>query len=402
MMTMLSTAFKFACALVLIGFWLQAGAIARQSNDFCKGDSGVEIVNTSQLVTESFLQKMKSVGVSIIGRYYGYGSETVGGKRLRAEEIELIDRSNFALVVIFESAGDRPQKLKDWEARGRNDAIEARNLAERLGQPPVMSAIYFGVDESSGGSSSNPFDAEIKAYFGEIVDVMGFTGTGARHFSIGVYGSRATCRILKEADLVDYCWLSHGPGNTGGAGVSNSSNYDIEQYVPGECGGRSIAFSRLKPGQKHVGQFKVGGVATDVLSDVKHQACGAGDIEADLVSMATHGGGPSAFSEEWRKRYNKFAESPYAEFLSAYAKIASSMSKKWDKPYYGKEACRLLMPLFRVAVTASTARGHGVEIVSGEILKQAPSTGYGEHIEDIGSGCIWHPLELSSAVPGPC
>src|SRR6202043_4203136 len=102
-------------------------ASAAHATDFCITEPRVEAVDSSAPVTQSFLDRMKAIGISTIIRYYDHEDETLPGKTLRRGERDAIVLNGFKMGVVF------PDKQKKFGvftpfARGQ-DGQRRVNLA---------------------------------------------------------------------------------------------------------------------------------------------------------------------------------------------------------------------------------------------------------------------------------
>jgi hypothetical protein len=245
----------FAISLCALLITIQpAFSAAKKSADYCKKNSDVEFVDTAFSVTDAFLKEMDEVGVKIVGRYYDYPEETLPKKRLRAEELELLENYGMSLVVVFQHRNNKSSTFVNWKTRGPRDATESLKLAREFKQPPG-SAINFGVDGDFVGKSTNKlkfYSDEVLAYFQEVQRVFREENV---EYKIGVYGSGATCAMLSKAGITSYCWLSHSHGFYGTPAILAANKFDLEQYLPGECGGRSVDFGKIRSGVSGIGEF---------------------------------------------------------------------------------------------------------------------------------------------------
>ncbi|WP_226778959.1 glycoside hydrolase domain-containing protein [Oceaniglobus trochenteri] len=244
----------FALGLCLAVTALPAPAQVRRSDDFCRAASGVDMVDTSAVVTPEFLDRMREVGVTTIGRYYDYEDETIPGKRLRAEELPLIASYGMSLVVVFQHNNNRAETFNDWRNRGPADAREALKLAETFGQPP-NGAVYFGVDGDFVGNGAIFHTDDVIGYFEEVNRVFDEAGVS---YPVGVYGSGETCITLITEGLAGFCWLSHSHGFAGTQEALAGGFFDIEQFLHGTCGGRAVDFNKLREGITAFGQWQPG------------------------------------------------------------------------------------------------------------------------------------------------
>lgn len=244
--------FMLLTLLVFTSNFVYAGA--KKSNDYCFNSSGVDMVDTSTTVTREFAEKMKSVGVKTIARYYDYEDETLPGKRLRKSEIEIFKEYGFNALVAFQHYNNNIKTFENWKKRGPDDAKRALAMAREFEQPQG-SAIYFGVDGDFVGKNTGKYKfmtEEVVNYFNEINNI--FRDNSVK-YNIGVYGSGETCRILLDKKLAKYCWLSHSHGFIGTKALLKNGNYVIEQLLFGNCGGRQIDFNIVRKGISDYGQF---------------------------------------------------------------------------------------------------------------------------------------------------
>lgn len=228
---------------------------AEQSADYCRDDSGVDMVDTSQIVDSSFLEQMKRVGVKTVARYYDYENETIPNKRLREKELPVLRDYGFKLLVVFQHNNNKVSTFQNWRTRGPEDAKRCLELADRFMQPEG-SAIYFGVDGDFFGDIPGypvtQLSEEIKSYFGAVNEEFSKSTT---RYEVGVYGGGACINALLDLNLVKYQWLSHSHGFVGSSQAHGSGNFDIEQYLPGDCGGRSVDFNKFNDASADVGDF---------------------------------------------------------------------------------------------------------------------------------------------------
>lgn len=243
-----------ACAAACAILALPTSAQVRKSDDFCFANSGVDMVDTSAIVTTEFLDKMREVGVKTIARYYDYPNETIGGKRLRAEELPLIASYGMSVVVVFQHNNNKPETFNDWANRGPADAREALKLAAQFNQPP-NGAIFFGVDGDFVGNGAIFHTDDVIGYFEEVNRVFDEAGVS---YPVGVYGSGETCITLISEGLAGFCWLSHSHGFSGTKEILAEGLFDVEQFLHGTCGGRAVDFNKVRDGVDAFGQWTPG------------------------------------------------------------------------------------------------------------------------------------------------
>jgi hypothetical protein len=224
-------------------------------NAHCKANNGMQMADTSLILTDRFLKKMKSTGVQTVARYYEYEDETQRGKRLRKSELRLIAGHGFNLLVVFQHKSGKPGTFLNWRKRGPADARRALAMAKEMNQPKG-SGIYFAVDNDLVGHSPwlRYYNKAVLSYFREIDRVFAKSG---KTYNIGVYGSGATCKLLRQHKLVSYCWLSFAKKHQGTQQAIRSKLYHLRQMPEGMCGGREVDFNRANPAFADYGQFKV-------------------------------------------------------------------------------------------------------------------------------------------------
>jgi Domain of unknown function (DUF1906) len=239
-------------------------------NAYCKANNGMHMADTSLILTDAFLQKMKSTGVHTVARYYDYDDETQRGKRLRKPEIQLIADHGFNLLVVFQHKSGKAGTFLNWKKRGPADARRALAMAAEMEQPEG-SGIYFSVDNDLVGQSPwvRFYNKPVLSYFREINRVFAESG---KTYNIGVYGSGATCELLRDNGLVKYCWLSFAKKHQGTQEAIRSKLYNLRQMPEGMCGGREVDFNRINPAFADFGQFSVQHVASKVIAVRSKQA----------------------------------------------------------------------------------------------------------------------------------
>src|SRR6476660_5846146 len=114
-------------------------AAAAHATDFCIREPRAEAVDSSAPVTQSFLDRMKAIGIKTIIRYYDHEDETLPGKTLRRGERDAILMNGLKMGVVFQH---RNNKFASFTVqRGRQDAERSLMLAAENAQPRG-SAIY--------------------------------------------------------------------------------------------------------------------------------------------------------------------------------------------------------------------------------------------------------------------
>ncbi|MGB0798979.1 MAG: hypothetical protein ACPGRD_06640, partial [Planktomarina sp.] len=85
------------------------------SADYCRPNSGVQMVDLSVRVTDEFLKEMKKIGISTVARYYSYVEPTrlqdgvvervqrrLPNKAVNAAEVALLKKHRFSSVAVFQ------------------------------------------------------------------------------------------------------------------------------------------------------------------------------------------------------------------------------------------------------------------------------------------------------------
>jgi len=161
--------------------------------------------------------QIKAAGYDFVARYYAHR----GTKRLSAAEARQLSAAGLHIVVVWE---DAPTEVGYFSrARGVDDGTHAYDSAVALGQP-AGSAIYFAVD----------YDALPAAIAGVVADYFRGVRDGFAHrssgqdpaYRIGVYGSGAACKFLREQGLAELSWLAQ---STGWAGYHTYADWNIKQ-----------------------------------------------------------------------------------------------------------------------------------------------------------------------------
>lgn len=197
----------------------------------CPSKGVYQAVDASEPVTQKFLDVSRYLGVKTIIRYYDYVNETIRGKTPKASELALIKKNGFKVMMVFQHNNNRIASFT--KQRGADDAKRTLELASLWSQPKG-SAIYFGAD---GSFSSSSEQSAVKAYFEAARPVVKNAS-----YKLGAYGSGATCKMLLDAGIVDYCWLANATGWSGYAAFNSSNKWVLKQSLPKDCGGINVDF----------------------------------------------------------------------------------------------------------------------------------------------------------------
>lgn len=147
----------------------------------------------------SFASCIATTGMRFVARYYS--RSTI--KTLSPAEARALSGAGLKLVVVYQ---DAQNQISLFDAvQGSRSAAKALELASAVGQPGG-SAIYFAADFDP---SATDVRGPITEYFHAVNQA--FANAPVR-YSVGVYGSGLTCRIIRDASLAQFAWLS---GSTG-------------------------------------------------------------------------------------------------------------------------------------------------------------------------------------------
>lgn len=120
---------------------------------------------------------------------------TTAWKGLTKEEVKAIQDAGLKLVSIFQRSANFAGYFTI--AQGRADGVQAKKLAESLGQPKGT-AIYFAVD----------YDAQPKNIGGVLAYFKGVKET-LKEYRVGVYGSYRVMNEVLQKEPVDYYWQTY-------------------------------------------------------------------------------------------------------------------------------------------------------------------------------------------------
>jgi hypothetical protein len=236
-----ANAAKLLCSLLAsLTVWVPAA----QAGEYCPSDARVGAVDLSAPVDQSFLDRMRGIGIKTIIRYYDHEDETLPGKTLRSGERDQILANGFQTAVVFQHHNN--QFASFTALRGRQDAERSLALAAENSQPRG-SAIYFGVD----GGWNTPYElASVVTYFRELRDRL--AGFGYR---IGVYGSGLVCNMLLTTGLAELCWLAAPTAWPEYHAYYQTRQWGLAQLRTSQCGGRSVDFNLANDMVADYGQF---------------------------------------------------------------------------------------------------------------------------------------------------
>ena len=144
-----------------------------------------------------FASKIVAAGIKFVARYYS----RFPSKTLKLPEARALSVAGLQLLTVYQDSND---KLEFFTADiGTKQAEKALNLAAGIGQPEG-SAIYFAAD-----FDPVPDDARgpVMEYFHAVHDVFANSP-----YSVGIYGSGLTCRLIRDSGFAKFTWLSQSVG----------------------------------------------------------------------------------------------------------------------------------------------------------------------------------------------
>jgi hypothetical protein len=252
-----------AVAALLVRGW----SLPADAAPVCEKGKGYVAIDASEQLDETFLRKIKAIGIDSVIRYYDWSNETLPGKTLTVRELRLIAKLDMSVAVVFQHHNDCLCTFMT-KGRGTRDAKRALELARTLAQP-AGSAIYFGVDGVDAqflsllrGTAIPAGDPEarrfvqryVRSYFEEVAQSM--KGSG---YKIGVYGSGLVCSILQEAKLVDYCWLANATSWPGYVDFEATKKWVLKQHLPtrkADCFGVEVDLNSGNATNVNFGQWR--------------------------------------------------------------------------------------------------------------------------------------------------
>jgi len=215
---------------VLDGFESPAGRVAVPGMD-------------TNIDCSPFTSCIATAGMKFVVRYY---SNSVSKNLTRAEALAL-SKAGLQVGAVYEDFNNDVKFFST--ALGQNNAAKALTLAAGIGQP-AGSAIYFAVDFDPAladvrGPVSDYFSAVAKAF-----------AVAPTRYALGVYGSGLTCRIIRDAGLATFTWLS------GSTGYQESAKFrpqaDLLQVAPERkiCNGKLSIDANIAQSE-NFGAFRV-------------------------------------------------------------------------------------------------------------------------------------------------
>ena len=164
---------------------------------------------------------LKEAGINFIARYYSRGRNV---KNLTASEALALSTAGLLLVAVYENSPTRPEYFSF--AVGHNDGVDAYHYANLIIHQPPNSTVYFAVDFDAPRSV---IAGSIKDYFDGVNRGFNDASNGNPSYSIGVYGSGATCDwCLNHLSFMKHTWLAE---STGWIGSKSFTRWNIKQSI---------------------------------------------------------------------------------------------------------------------------------------------------------------------------
>jgi hypothetical protein len=174
------------------------------------------------------LADIKAANYDFVARYLSQSHWKVIGPA----EAAAITAAGLGLVLVYE---DGPTTSDYFSfGRGQADGTRAAQQAGLIGAP-AGTAIYFAVDYDA---SSDDINGVITQYFNGVSNAMkSFAAANGTNYSIGVYGSGATCSAVTASGLGQLGWLAQSPG---WSGHDTYNGWSIRQLMPDVIAGLSV------------------------------------------------------------------------------------------------------------------------------------------------------------------
>ncbi len=208
-----------------------------------------EVIDVANNIGE-YAAHLAAAGVRTVLRYYNIANTAqLPSKCLSQEELQALFEAGLSVGVVFEQRGGAGGNIGDLDAEnGLRDADRALELAKALGQPQ-NSAIYFAVDSDY---NKQPQLDQIATYFDQVSRAL------SGQYLVGVYGSGAVGKYLKDRNLAQLTWLAGSRGWTGTQTALGSGDWTIFQQqleLRFEPGGFYYDANIINPAEASFGQF---------------------------------------------------------------------------------------------------------------------------------------------------
>jgi peptidoglycan hydrolase-like protein with peptidoglycan-binding domain len=148
---------------------------------------------------EPFAGQIAGQQMKYVARYYSDNAN----KAMTLTEVQALSAAGLNIIAVFENSNNKPVFFSS--DIGSQQAASALAQAAAIGQPP-FTAIYFAVDYNA---SVDDVNGPITDYFTAIKNAF---AAAATQYVIGVYGSGLTCRVIRDAGLAQFTWLTCSMG----------------------------------------------------------------------------------------------------------------------------------------------------------------------------------------------
>ena len=217
---------------------------------FTQHIGGVEASMSTVIDTTSnctaILTSLKQLGYGTIIRYYSSSA----WKRLSQSEAIATGNAGLQQCVVYQN---RQNQRADFTlAKGRAAGNAAHSYASNVIYQPPGTAIYFSVDFDASESEVNN---SIIPYFNGVREGLAEAGDGTPNYRIGVYGSGRVCRMLSDASLVDFTWLSQSTGFGEYQAWLSSQRWHLKQNMPTRVSGIDCDTDDTNPSLPDFGAF---------------------------------------------------------------------------------------------------------------------------------------------------
>jgi len=198
---------------VLDGFESPAGRVAVAGMD-------------ANVDCSKFASSIAASDLKFVVRYY---SNNVTKTMTRQEAVAL-STAGLQVAAVYE---DFNNDVKFFSPElGKKNAAKALLLAAGVGQP-AGSAIYFAADFDPTASQVR---GPVTDYFREAALAL---AVASPRYAVGVYGSGLTCRVIRDAGLATFTWLS------GSTGFQESARFRPQAHLIQVLPSRKICDNKL-------------------------------------------------------------------------------------------------------------------------------------------------------------
>lgn len=178
--------------------------------------------------TTTLAAAIKAAGYDFVGRYLSQSHWKVIGPA----EAAALSAAGLSLVLVYEDGPTTPNYFSF--GRGQADGTRAAQQAGLFGAP-AGTTLYFAVDYDA---SADDINGVITQYFNGVAGALkSLAAANGPAYSVGVYGSGATCSTITAAGLATCGWLAQSHGWNG---HDSYSSWSICQGMPAVIAGLSV------------------------------------------------------------------------------------------------------------------------------------------------------------------